>query len=143
MIPLNANSLSERKGDLRSRKIARFGLVISLFIVINTAFLKIDSVYATDNHIMNLKLYAYHKFKTYDQFDCYNYIIIKESRWDYKAKNGSHYGLGQMRNVMVLKLTPRQQIDLHYKYIAHRYGLVNGEANACLAAEHLDKKGWH
>jgi hypothetical protein len=143
VIPLNANSLSERKGDLRSRKIARFGLVISLFIVINTAFVKIDSVYATDNNIMNLKLYAYHKFKTYDQFDCYNYIIIKESRWDYKARNGSHYGLGQMRNKMVLKLTPRQQIDLHYKYIAHRYGLVNGEANACLAAEHLDKKGWH
>ena len=143
MIPLNANSLSERKGDLRSRKIARFGLVLSLFIVINTAFVKIDSAYAIDNSIMNLKLYAYHKFKTYDQFDCYNYIIIRESKWDYKARNGSHYGLGQMRNKMVLKLTPRQQIDLHYKYIAHRYGLVNGEANACLAAEHLDKKGWH
>jgi hypothetical protein len=143
VIPLNANSLSERKGDLRSRKIARFGLVISLFIVINTAFVKIDSVYATDNHIMNLKLYAYKKFKTYDQFDCYNYIIYRESRWNYKAKNGSHYGLGQMRNEMVLKLTPRGQIDLHFKYIAHRYGIVNGEPNACLAAEHLDKKGWH
>jgi len=143
VIPLNANSLSERKGDLRSRKIARFGLVISLFIVINTAFVKIDPVIAADNHIMNLKLYAYHKFKTYDQFDCYNYIIYRESRWDYKARNGSHYGLGQMRNKMVLQLTPRGQIDLHYKYIAHRYGIVNGEPNACLAAEHLDKKGWH
>jgi hypothetical protein len=143
VIPLNANSLSERKGDLWNRKIARFGLVISLFIVINTAFVKIDSVHATDNHIMNLKLYAYHKFNTYDQFDCYNYIIYRESRWDYKARNGSHYGLGQMRNTMVLKLSPRGQIDLHYKYIAHRYGIVNGEPNACLAAEHLDKKGWH
>jgi len=143
VIPLNANSLSERKGDLRSRKIARFGLVLSLFIVINTAFVKIDSAYAIDNSIMNLKLYAYHKFKTYDQFDCYNYIIIRESKWDYKARNGSHYGLGQMRNSLVLTLTPRQQIDLHYKYIAHRYGMVNGEPNACLAAEHLDKMGWH
>ena len=143
MIPLNANSLSERKGDLRSRKIARFGLVLSLFIVINTAFVKIDSAYAIDNSIMNLKLYAYHKFKTYDQFDCYNYIIIRESKWDYKARNGTHYGLGQMRNSLVLTLTPRQQIDLHYKYIAHRYGMVNGEPNACLAAEHLDKMGWH
>jgi len=143
VIPLNANSLSERKGDLRSRKIARFGLVLSLFIVINTAFVKIDSAYAIDNSIMNLKLYAYHKFKTYDQFDCYNYIIIRESKWDYKARNGTHYGLGQMRNSLVLTLTPRQQIDLHYKYIAHRYGMVNGEPNACLAAEHLDKMGWH
>jgi hypothetical protein len=92
---------------------------------------------------MNLKLYAYNKFKTYDQFDCYNYIIYRESRWNYKARNGSHYGLGQMRNPMVLGLTARGQIDLHFKYIAHRYGMVNGEPNACLAAEHLDKKGWH
>ena len=142
MIPLNANSLSERKGDLRSRKIARFGLVISLFIALNIGFLK-DSSVAMDNHVMNLKLYALNKFKSYDQFDCYNYIIYRESRWDYKARNGSHYGLGQMRNKMVLKLTPRGQIDLHYKYISHRYGMVNGEPNACLAAEHLDKKGWH
>ena len=142
MIPLNANSLSERKGDLRSRKIARFGLVIPLFIVINIAFLKIDSVHATDNHVMNLKLYAYNKFKTWDQFSCYNYLVFKESSWNYKARNGSHYGLGQMRNKMVLKLSPREQIDLHYKYIGHRYGLVNGEPNACKAAEHLDEKGF-
>ena len=123
-------------------KLARCWLVgIAVFIVFN-CFEKTNSV-AADNHVMNLKLYAYNKFKTYDQFDCYNYIIIRESRWDYKARNGSHYGLGQMRNKMVLKLTPRGQIDLHYKYVAHRYGMVNGEANACLAAEHLDKVGWH
>jgi len=105
--------------------------------------LKDYSVAVTDNSIPNLKLYAYNKFKTYDQFDCYNYIIIRESNWNYKARSGSHYGLGQMRNRMVLQLTPKQQIDLHYKYIAHRYGIVNGEPNACLAAEHLDKMGWH
>jgi hypothetical protein len=143
VIPLNANSLSERKGDLRSRKIARFGLVIFLFIVIETAFVKIDPVYATDNHVMNLKLFAYQSFKTYDQFDCYNYLVIKESRWNYKAKNGSHYGLGQIKNKMVLKQTPRQQILFHMKYIGHRYGYVNGEPNACKAAEHFDSKGWH
>jgi hypothetical protein len=141
VIPLNANSLSERKGDLRSRKIARFGLVIPLFIALNIGLLKDDSV-AMDNHVMNLKLYAYNKFKTWDQFSCYNYLVFKESSWNYKARNGSHYGLGQMRNKMVLKLSPREQIDLHYKYIGHRYGLVNGEPNACMAAEHFDKKGW-
>ena len=143
MIPLNANSLSERKGDLRSRKIARFGLVISLFIVINIAFLKIDSANAIDNSIPNLKLYAYHAFKTYDQFDCYNYLVIKESKWNYKARNGSHYGLGQIKNKMVLTQTPRQQILFHMKYIGHRYGYVNGEPNACKAAEHFDRFGWH
>ena len=113
-----------------------------LLIAFSSCFSKDYSV-AADNHVMNLKLYALNKFKSYDQFDCYNYIIYRESRWDYKARNNSHYGLGQMRNKMVLTLTPRGQIDLHFKYIAHRYGMVNGEPNACLAAEHLDKKGWH
>ena len=142
VIPLNANSLSERKGDLRSRKIARFGLVISLSFSLNAGLLKDYSV-AQDNSIPNLKLFAYHAFKTYDQFDCYNYLVIRESRWDYKARNNSHYGLGQIKNKMVLKQTPRQQILFHMKYIGHRYGYVNGEPNACKAAEHFDSKGWH
>ncbi|NBQ98638.1 MAG: hypothetical protein EBU12_10575 [Microbacteriaceae bacterium] len=126
----------------RKGKLARCWLVgIALFIV-NLCFVKTNSV-AADNSVMNLKLYAYNKFKTYEQFDCYNYLIYRESRWNYKARNNSHFGLGQMRNKMVLTLTPRGQIDLHMKYVAHRYGLVNNEPNACLAAEHFDKKGWH
>lgn len=126
----------------RKGKLARCWLVGIAIFIVNLCFVKTDSV-AVDNSIMNLKLYAYNKFKTYEQFDCYNYLIHRESRWNYKARNNSHYGLGQMRNRMVLTLTPRGQIDLHMKYVAHRYGLVNNEPNACLAAEHFDKKGWH
>ena len=126
----------------RKGKLARCWLVGIAIFIVNLCFVKTDSV-AADNSIMNLKLYAYNKFKTYEQFDCYNYLIHRESRWNYKARNNSHYGLGQMRNRMVLTLTPRGQIDLHMKYVAHRYGLVNDEPNACLAAEHFDKKGWH
>jgi hypothetical protein len=141
---LGSSEAVAHKATRRARKgkLARCWLVgIALFIV-NLCFVKTDSV-AADNSIMNLKLYAYNKFKTYEQFDCYNYLIHRESRWNYKARNNSHYGLGQMRNKMVLTLTPRGQIDLHMKYVAHRYGLVNDEPNACLAAEHFDKKGWH
>ena len=141
---LGSSEAVAHKATRRARKgkLARCWLVgIALFIV-NLCFVKTDSV-AADNSIMNLKLYAYNKFKTYEQFDCYNYLIHRESRWNYKARNNSHYGLGQMRNKMVLTLTPKGQIDLHMKYVAHRYGLVNDEPNACLAAEHFDKKGWH
>ena len=141
---LGSSEAVAHKATRRARKgkLARCWLVgIALFIV-NLCFVKTDSV-AADNSVMNLKLYAYNKFKTYEQFDCYNYLIHRESRWNYKARNNSHYGLGQMRNKMVLTLTPRGQIDLHMKYVAHRYGLVNDEPNACLAAEHFDKKGWH
>ena len=140
---LKKRSTLSRKAEPPKARLGRRRVWIILCVIAFTVCFSKDYSLATDNSIMNLKLYAYNKFKTYDQFDCYNYIIIRESKWDYKARNGSHYGLGQMRNSLVLTLTPRQQIDLHYKYIAHRYGIVNGEPNACLAAEHLDKMGWH
>ena len=141
LYPKKRSTLS-RKAEPPTAGLGRRRVGRALCILAFTCLLKDYSV-AADNSIPNLKLYALNKFKSYEQFDCYNYIIIRESRWDYKARNNSHYGLGQMRNKMVLKLTPKGQIDLHYKYVAHRYGLVNGEANACLAAEHLDRKGWH
>ena len=142
LYPKKRSILNRKAGSPTARPGSRRVWSYLCAIAFSLCFLTDYSV-AADNSIPNLKLYALNKFKTYEQFDCYNYIIIRESRWDYKARNNSHYGLGQMRNKMVLKLTPKGQIDLHYKYVAHRYGLVNGEANACLAAEHLDRKGWH
>ena len=140
---LKKRSILNRKAEPPQARLGRRRVWLMLCVIAFTVCFSKDYSHATDNHVMNLKLYAYNKFKTWDQFSCYNYLVFRESSWNYKARNGSHYGLGQMRNPMVLSLTPRQQIDLHYKYIGHRYGMVNGEPNACLAAEHLDKKGWH
>lgn len=142
LIRSRSHRLSKPKREPRQGSLARCTLVATLLFIEIFCFEKTNSA-AADNSIMNLKLFAYNQFKTYDQFDCYNYLIIKESRWDYKAKNGSHYGLGQMRNPIVLTLTPRDQIVMHMRYIGHRYGYVNKEPNACRAAEHLDKYGWH
>jgi len=122
--------------------LARCTLVATLIFLEIICFEKTDSV-AVDNSVMNLKLFAYHQFITYDQFDCYNYLIIRESNWNYKAKNGSHYGLGQMKNPKVRTLTAREQILWHMRYIGSRYGYVNYEPNACMAAEHFDRYGWH
>jgi len=142
MIRSRSHRLSKPKREPRQGSLARCTLVATLIFIEIFCFEKTDSV-AVDNSIMNLKLFAYHQFITYDQFDCYNYLIIKESRWDYKAKNGSHYGLGQMKNPKVKTLTPREQILWHMRYIGSRYGYVNNEPNACMAAEHFDRYGWH
>ena len=142
MIRSRSHRLTKPKREPRQGSLARCTLVATLVFIEILCFEKTNSA-AVDNQVMNLKLFAYHSFKTWDQFDCYNYIIVKESRWDYKAKNGSHYGLGQMRNPKVKYLTPRMQIVWHMRYIGSRYGYVNNEPNACRAAEHLDKYGWH
>ena len=135
MIPLNANSLSERKGDLRSRKIARFGLVISLFIVINIAFLKIDSVYADTTN--NYRQWAFIQLNNLDQFYCLDELNFKESRWDPKAQNGSHFGIPQGRSKWLATVNGYKQIDWQLNYIKKRY------SNPCNALAHHKIKGWY
>ncbi len=69
---------------------------------------------------MNLKLYAYNLL-TWREFQCFNWLIHYESRWNPKARNGSHYGLGQMRSTWYRDLSPEGQIKASIKYIRHRY----------------------
>ena len=85
---------------------------------------------------MNLKLYAYNQM-SWKKFECFNWLIHKESSWNPKARNGSHYGLGQMRSTWYRDLSPKRQIQASIKYIHHRYGCP------CKALHHLETKGWH
>jgi hypothetical protein len=103
-------------------------LITALITIINPSPSKAD---------MNLKLYAYNQM-SWKQFECYNWLIHKESSWNPKARNGSHYGLGQMRSTWYRDLSPKQQIKAHMKYLSHRYG-----GDACRALVHLERKGWH
>jgi len=135
VIPLNANSLSERKGDLRSRKIARFGLVISLFTVLNIAFLKDDSVAAnTTNHY---RQWAFIQLNNLDEFYCLDELYFRESRWNPKARNGSHYGIPQGRSKYLQRADGFKQVEWGLKYIENRYG------TPCKALQHLKTKSYH
>ena len=81
----------------------------------------ITEVQAANYSVDHLKLYAHSRILDYKEFQCFNRIITKESRWSYTAKNGSHYGLGQMRSTYYRDLDPYRQIDATLKYITHRY----------------------
>jgi hypothetical protein len=137
MIPLNANSLSERKGDLRSRKIARFGLVIPLFIVLNISLLKDDSV-AVSWSIPKLKQYTFHALDySFEQFYCVDELWYKESRWNYKAKNPKSSAFGIPQILGLKETNPIKQIDRGLSYIKHRY------SNPCNALKHHKIKGYY
>jgi hypothetical protein len=68
------------------------------------------------------KLYAHSRLVNEEQYKCLSKIIYKESRWNPLAKNGSHYGLGQMRSEHYRTLDPYRQIDATIKYATIRYG---------------------
>ena len=68
------------------------------------------------------KLYAHSRIVDFKEFQCFVFIINKENRsWDVKAKNGSHYGLGQMRSEHYRNLDGYRQIDATIKYAVKRY----------------------
>jgi len=112
---------------------------LQLLLLITSVFATIGAspASAANYSIDHLRLYAHSRLLDYKQFTCFNAIINQESRWDFKAKNGSHFGLGQMRSKHYRDLDPYRQIDATILYITKRY------STACKAwAFHL-KHGYY
>ena len=86
-----------------------------------TSTILIPNANSADYSIDHLKLYAHSRLLDYKEFQCFNKIITKESHWSYTARNGSHYGLGQMRSQHYRDLDPFRQIDATIRYITNRY----------------------
>ena len=85
-----------------------------------------------------LLLYAHSRIINYEQFQCFVKVINKENRsWDVRAKNGSHFGLGQMRSQWYRNLDGYRQIDATIKYITIRY------SNPCKAWAFHQSNGFY
>ncbi len=140
--PVMLRPLARLKGSaLRGRALGRAIVILALLMTYSFAAVEeISPAIAEDKqpfHIDNVKLYAYNKMD-WDEFQCYNQLIIRESSWRPEARNGSHWGLGQMRSEWYGTLDAYAQVDAHIKYIEHRY-----EGSACKAYAHWERKGWH
>jgi len=122
----------------RQGKLARCWLVgIALFIV-NLCFVKTNSV-ATDNYKpIHYKQYILIQLNDFEEAYCLIDLYSKEnSRWDPKARNGSHVGIPQGRSKYLATVNGVKQIDWGIKYINNRYGSM------CKALDHFKRKGWH
>jgi hypothetical protein len=114
----------------RQGKLARCWLVgIALFIVFN-CFASLDRT----NHY---RQWAFIQLNNLDEFYCLDELYYKESRWNPKAKNGSHYGIPQGRSKYLQRANGYKQVDWGIKYNKVRYGSM------CKALEHYKIKGWH
>ena len=115
----------------RKRLMGRFYVIAALLSITS-----IHNANAESYSIDHLKLYAHSRIVNYKEFQCFNTIITKESRWNYKAHNGSHWGLGQMKSNHYRNLDPYRQIDASIRYAIHRYGTM------CKALLHHQKHNW-
>ena len=84
------------------------------------------------------KLYAHSRIINWKETRCFIALIDKENRhWNPTAKNGSHYGIGQMRNTKYRELDGYRQIDWTLRYIAKRY------STPCKAWDFFKANGYH
>jgi hypothetical protein len=116
---------------------------VSIFVIIIN-LININPVFAKET----TKTYQLEYFRqlelSTDQYDCLVPLVTMESRWDPKARNGSHYGLPQGRSKYLATADYKAQITWHIKYLKHRYGTDRfGVANACGAWSAWLMKGWH
>ena len=84
-----------------------------------------------------LKIYAHSKIVVESQYKCFNVLMERESKWSHTARNGSHYGIGQMRSLWYKRLNAYQQIDASIAYISKRYG------HSCHALAFHNKRGYY
>jgi hypothetical protein len=134
-------TLPSRRGPKAARRRAlRGGLCLSLAVglLLNPIYLTAVNAYPLKREQQDWALVAMNHLGDLEEAQCWVELIWRESRFDPNARNGSHYGLAQMRNENVRTLKPREQVRWHMRYLDHRY---NG--SACKALKHMNQKGWH
>ena len=97
---------------------------------------------ATNQAIRYVKDLAEYQL-TDKQEQCHNEIVYRESRWDYRAINGTHYGLYQGKSKSLKNASTVKQWWWYWSYVSHRYGVTEyDEPDYCNALHHLKTKGW-
>ena len=135
---LGSSEAVAHKATRRARQgqLARCWLVgIALFIV-NLCFVKTNSVAV--NKPIHYKQYAFIQLNhSFTEFYCLDELYHRESRWNPKARNGSHYGIPQGRSKWLATVDGYKQVEWGIKYNLNRYGSM------CKALDHFKRKGWH
>ena len=135
MIRSSSHSPSRRKGEPRRGWLARCTLVgIALFVAQISSLERAESQEPRTNHY---RQWAFIQLNNIDEFHCLDELYYKESRWNPKAKNGSHYGIPQGRSIYLSKVNGFKQVEWGLKYIKTRH------QTPCLALDHFKRKGWH
>jgi len=71
---------------------------------------------------VSAKEYAAYRLDNTQQYKCLATLYGKESAWDDKAVNGSHYGIPQGRSEYLKTASKYEQVDWGLAYIENRYG---------------------
>ena len=130
---LSEQSLSKAHRD----PLRRVGRGVLLAIGIALCFMP-EAGSTKPKEYISYKQFALHQLGyNSKEYKCLAILYGKESAWNPKAVNGSHYGIPQGRSIYLSTLNGYDQVQWGVDYIAHRYG------EPCIALAHWRAKGWH
>jgi hypothetical protein len=130
---LTAQSLSKAHRD----PLRRVGRGVLVAIGISLCFIP-EAGGSIPKQYISYKEYAYYALGyNLKEYKCLSILYGKESAWNPKAVNGSHYGIPQGKSEWLRDQDGYTQIRWGLDYIGHRYG------EPCIALDHWSKYGWH
>jgi len=134
----NLSILNRKTGSPTARPGRRRVWATFMLIAFISCFLNDYSVAKENYKPTHYKQYILITLNDLDETYCLVELYSKEnSRWDPKARNGSHVGIPQGRSKYLATVDGTKQIDWGIKYNLNRYGSM------CKALEHYKIKGWH
>lgn len=113
----SVRSLSRREplGRCSSRRTIYWGVLCSSVMNLSPAM----GVELSNTN--QYKLYAHSKIIDAKEYRCVELLWTRESNWNPAARNGSHYGIPQLRNSKVRSQDAYTQIDWGLRYLKTRY----------------------
>ena len=136
---LNKHVILNHKAEPPTAGLGRCRVWLTLLLIaFNFIFVKDYSVAADNYKPIHYKQYILIQLNDIEEAYCLVELYSKEnSKWDPKARNGSHIGIPQGRSQYLATVNGVKQIDWGIKYINNRYGSM------CKALQHFKIKGWH
>jgi hypothetical protein len=135
---LKKRSILNRKAESPTARLGRRRVWATFMLIAFISCFSKDYSVAKENYKpTHYKQYILITLNDLDETYCLVELYHHESRFNPKARNGSHYGIPQGRSKYLATVDGTKQIDWGIKYINNRYGSM------CKALHHFKTKGWH
>ena len=120
-----------------ARTVKRLVRAVAIVIGISLFLPMASAVPATIDPKQSAKAFARSQISDRREYVCLSRLYGKESAWNYKARNGSHYGIPQGKSLYLKTADAHAQVTWGLNYIRHRYN------TPCNAWTHWRKYNWH
>ena len=133
----NGTLSTQNASGVQSDPVSRVGR--SVLVAIGITLFAAPSAAAPDEvkQYVSAKEYAAHKLQNTQEYKCLASLYGKESAWNHRAVNGSHYGIPQGRSEYLKTANKYEQVDWGLGYIEVRYG------TPCKAWDFFKKNNYH